>query len=68
MTGFHLPEKLWTNENAFYWPENQFPPAGMKDFVEKYFSTWREKTDRTGNDWEKEMLSNSRKIRFPYHK
>ena len=41
--GFHLDEKLWANENGFHYPEDPFPPAGMKDFVEKYFSTRQKK-------------------------
>ena len=46
--GFHhLEEKLWANEKGFHYPENLFPSAGMKDFVEKYFSTTRKKTDRS---------------------
>ena len=45
--GLHLDEKLWANENGFHSPENPFPSARMKDFVEKYFSTIQKKTDRS---------------------
>ena len=45
--GFHLEEKLWANKNGFHYPENLFPSAGIKDFVEKYFSTRQKKTDRS---------------------
>ena len=41
--GFHLEEKFRANENSFHYTENAFPPAGMKDFVEKYFFTRRKK-------------------------
>ena len=41
--GLHLQEKFWANENSFHYTENPFPPAGMKDFVEKYFFTRRKK-------------------------
>ena len=37
--GFHLREKVWANENGFHYTENPLPSAGMKDFVEQYFST-----------------------------
>ena len=53
--GFHFEwKKLWTKENGFHKPENPFPLTGMKDFVEKYFSTRRKR------NWQ-EPLKNGRK-------
>ena len=43
--GFHLDEELWANENGFHYPENLFPPVGIKDFIEKKFSIRRMKND-----------------------
>ena len=64
--GFHLEEKFRANENSFHYTENAFPPAGMKDFAERYFSTRRKKTDRSLWKMEKKMVSTSWKIPFPY--
>ena len=41
--GFHLDENLWAHKNGFHYPEDLFPLAGMKDFVEKYFSARQKK-------------------------
>ena len=50
-----------SRKNGFHKPENPFPPAGMKYFVEKYFSARRKKTNTVG----KRMVSTSQKINFP---
>ena len=55
--GLHLDEKLWANENGFHYPENPFPPARMKDFVEKYFPSRRKKTDKSLWKMEKNPLA-----------
>ena len=46
-------------------PKNPFPTAGMEDFVEKYFSTGRKKTDSSLWKIENKLLFTNRKSVSP---
>ena len=51
-------------KNCFHYTENLFPPAGMKDFVEKCVFTRRKKISLLGvsEKLEKKMVSTSQKM------
>ena len=59
-------KNLCAKQNGFHLPENVLPLAEMKDFVEKYFSTRRNKN----HYWQEplkngeKIVSTSRKLRF----